>query len=154
MAGSKFEQDRRGDVVGKVSGNAQPLTGVRSGDRKVECKDVLLDDVHPLRIRLRLQGSGEFAVKLDSYDLSGASGENLGDCACARADFDDGSRPKVTERSDDPVRGLHVNEEVLPEPGFLLHLLLPMVDEAGCWRTKRAIVRKIRCNKMLIAAYT
>jgi len=97
VAGSEFEEDLRGDVVGEIAEDKQGLAGGCGGGGKVEGEDVLLEDGEAAGWEPGAEMGGEAGVKLDGEDVGGAGHEGASDGSGAGADFDDGAVGEVAE---------------------------------------------------------
>ena len=124
VAGGKFEQDLRGDVVGQVAEDEQRMTSGCGGCCEVELEHILLDYGDAIWWKSGAKMGGEVGVQLDGENVSGPSGKGSSDGARSGADFNYGAAGEVAQRGSDALDGLGIVEKVLSEPGFLGHGLL------------------------------
>jgi hypothetical protein len=85
---------------------------------------VLFDNIDFVGVESGAQLRGKLTIELDGQHVARSCCENVCDRAASRADFDDRTTGHIAQRRNNPLRGLRIVEEVLPEVGFLRHLLL------------------------------
>ncbi len=111
----QVEQQRRGDVVGQVADDAQPLARRREGT-EVEAQRVRAVHVQLAEADAAiLQRSDEVAVELDRVEPARRAQEVERDGAFARPDLHEAVRRPRRHGGDDAPDHLRVVEEVLAE---------------------------------------
>lgn len=113
----EMRENRRGDVVGKISHDAEFFVACAQC-AEVHCEDVGLDyfDGGELRAELR----GKSAVELDGDEAARAGGEERGDGSGAGTDFDYGFLRQIAERANDGRGGSGIDEKILSQFRFVL----------------------------------